>query len=423
MLDIKLIRKDPESVRSAMQRLHTETPLDSILDLDQQRRHLLVKVEELKAIRNRVSKEIAREKDPENRKAKIAEMRTVGDQISSHDTELRALDESLKDAMLQMPNIPHGSAPDGLTEDDNVVIRQNGEIPEYSFTVKPHWELGESLGMLDFERGVKISGTRFYLLKGAGARLQRAVTSFMLDLHIEKHGYTEVLPPYMVRSACMYGTGQLPKFGDNLYRDAEEDFCFIPTAEVPVTNMHSGEILDAESLPLNYVAFSACFRREKMSAGRDVRGIKRGHQFDKVEMVKFVSPETSYDELEKLLGDAEDICKALGLTYRVIDICTADLSFTAARKYDIEVWAPGCQEWLEVSSCSNFEAFQARRADIRYRPEGRNKTDFVHTLNGSGLALPRTMIAIMEMYQQADGSIKIPDVLVPYMGGITEISL
>jgi len=422
MLDIKLIRKDPESVRAAMKRLHTETPLDTILELDRKRRAILVKVEELKAVRNRVSKEISREKDPENKKKRIIEMREVGSEISEFDVEIRSIDELLRDAMLRMPNIPHESAPDGQSEDDNVVIRECGEKPQFDFTPKPHWELGEDLGIIDFERGVKISGTRFYILRGLGARLQRAISSFMIDLHVSIHGYTEIYPPYMVRRECMYGTGQLPKFGENLYRDAEEDFNFIPTAEVPVTNMHSGEIFNSDILPLNYVAFSACFRREKMSAGRDVRGIKRGHQFDKVEMVKFVKPDQSYQELEKLLGNAEAVCIKLGIPYRVIDICTADLSFTAAKKYDIELWAPGCAEWLEVSSCSNFESFQSRRADIRFRPAEKGKPEYVHTLNGSGLALPRTVISVMETYQQKDGSISIPEVLVPYMGGVTKIS-
>lgn len=421
MLDIRLIRKEPDTVRKKLERLHCDTPLEEILALDEKKRRLLVRVEELKAVRNRVSKEIGREKDAGSRQAKIEEMRDVGNSISELDDSLRTLEEALTDAMLRMPNLPHPSAPDGLSEADNVVIRESGELRAFDFEPKPHWELAESLGIIDFERGVKISGTRFYILRGLGARLQRALTAFMLDLHITEHGYQEVYPPYMVRRDCMFGTGQLPKFGDNLYRDAEDDFMWIPTAEVPVTNMHADEIIEHDILPLNYVAFSACFRREKMSAGRDVRGIKRGHQFDKVEMVKFVRPETSYDELEKLLGNAETICTRLGLPHRVLDICTADLSFTAAKKYDVELWAPGCNEWLEVSSCSNFESFQARRANIRFRPAPKAKPEFVHTLNGSGLALPRTLIAVLENYQDANGGVVIPDALVPYMNGVDRI--
>ena len=293
--------------------------------------------------------------------------------------------------------------------------------PTFDFEPKPHWDLGTALDIIDFDRGVKLSGTRFYVLKGAGARLQRALIAWMLDLHTLKHGYTEVYPPYMVKSEILVGTGNLPKFGDNLYHDAEEDFWWIPTAEVPVTNLYRDEILDGEKLPICHVAYTPCFRREKMSSGRDVRGIKRGHQFDKVEMVKFVRPETSMDELMKLVGDAEDVCRGLGIRYRLVQMCTADLSFSAAVKYDLEMWAPGCQEWLEVSSCSNFTDFQARRANIRYRPEPGAKPDYVHTLNGSGLALPRVLIAVMENYQQADGSIVVPEVLRPYMGGVERI--
>ena len=295
------------------------------------------------------------------------------------------------------------------------MVREEGEKRSFDFQPRPHWELGERLGIIDFERGVKISGTRFYVLRGEGARLQRALISFMLDLHTREHGYTEVYPPAMVRRECLYGTGNLPKFGDNLYRDVEDDFWFVPTAEVPVTNLYRDEILDGASLPLKHVAYTPCFRREKMSAGRDVRGIKRGHQFDKVEMVKFVEPSTSDAELSSLLDDAEDGCRSLGIPYRVVQRCTGDLSFVAAMKYDIEVWAPGCGEWLEVSSCSNFRDFQARRAQIRYRNE-KGKNELVHTLNGSGLALPRVMIAVLETYQRADGSIEIPTVLRPYFG-------
>ncbi|OQA13531.1 MAG: Serine--tRNA ligase [bacterium ADurb.Bin363] len=309
----------------------------------------------------------------------------------------------------------------GKGEEENVVVKTVGEKRIFDFTPLPHWELGEKLDIIDFERGVKLSGTRFYVLKKAGSKLQRALINWMLDLHIDHHGYTEIYPPYMVKGECLTGTGNLPKFGENLYRDAEEDLWFIPTAEVPVTNLHREEILEPGTLPLNYVAYTACFRREKMSAGKDTRGIKRGHQFDKVELVKVVEREKSMEELEKLISHAEDILKRLNLPYRLIKMCTGDLSFTAMIKYDLEVWSPGCDEWLEVSSCSNFGDFQARRANIRYRPEAKGKPLFAHTLNGSALALPRTVIAIMENYQQPDGSILIPEVLRSYMGGMETI--
>jgi seryl-tRNA synthetase len=298
-----------------------------------------------------------------------------------------------------------------------------GEEKKLDFAARPHWEIGENLGMIDFARGVKVSGSRFYVLTGVGAKLQRALINWMLDLHVNEHGYSEIYPPAMVKRDCLVGTGNLPKFGDNLYRDAEEDFWFVPTAEVPVTNLYRDEVLPADQLPICHVAYTPCFRREKMSAGRDVRGIKRGHQFDKVEMVKFVQPETSDAELLRLLDDAEDVCRRLGLRHRVLQMCTGDLSFVAAMKFDVEVWAPGCGEWLEVSSCSNFRDFQARRAKIRYRPGAKAKPEFVHTLNGSGLALPRVMIAVLETYQQADGSVEIPLPLRPYMGGLERINL
>jgi len=295
-------------------------------------------------------------------------------------------------------------------------------VPHFDFPPRPHWELGASLGLIDFERGVKISGSRFYVLTGVGARLQRALINWMVDLHVAEHGYTEVYPPAMVKRECLIGTGNLPKFGDTMYRDVEDDVWFIPTAEVPVTNMYRDEVLEPEQVPVYHVAYTPCFRRERMSAGRDVRGIKRGHQFDKVEMVKFVAPERSDDELQMLLDNAEDVCRRLGLRYRVVQMCTGDLSFVAAMKYDVEVWAPGCGEWLEVTSCSNFRDFQARRARIRYRPTRGAKPQLVHTLNGSGLALPRTLIAVLENNQQADGGIVIPPVLRPYMGSIDRIS-
>ena len=302
-----------------------------------------------------------------------------------------------------------------------MIVRTEGELRQFDFEPLPHWELGPMLGIIDFERGVKLSGTRFYVLKGLGARLQRALITWMLDLHINEQGYTEIYPPFMVKRECMVGAGQLPKFEDNIYHDVEDDFWFIGTAEIPLTNLHRDEILDADQLPLYYVAYSPCFRREKFSAGKDTRGIKRGHQFDKVEMYKFTTPETSYEELEKLVDNAEEVCRRLGIPHRVVQMCTGDLGFSAAKKYDVEMWAPGCGEWLEVSSCSNCTDFQARRANIRYRPAPGAKPEFVHTLNGSGLALPRTLIAVMENYQQADGSIVVPEVLRPYMGGVEVI--
>ncbi|PJB49600.1 MAG: serine--tRNA ligase, partial [Chloroflexi bacterium CG_4_9_14_3_um_filter_45_9] len=321
----------------------------------------------------------------------------------------------LESLLLQLPNIPHPSVPLGKSASDNIVVHTWGEPRKFSFKPLPHWELGEKLGIIDFQRGVKLSGSRFYVLKGLGAHLQRALISFMLDTHVKEHGYKEIYPPFMVKRECMVGSGNLPKFGDNLYHDEEDDFWFVPTAEVPLTNLHRDEILDAESLPIYYVAYTACFRREKMAAGKDTRGIKRGHQFDKVELYKITKPEDSDEELEKMVADAEDICRKLVIPYRVVQLCTADLGFAAGKTYDIEMWAPGCNEWLEVSSCSNCSDFQARRANIRYRPQPGAKPQFVHTLNGSGLALPRVLISVMENYQQADGTILIPEVLEPYM--------
>jgi seryl-tRNA synthetase len=421
MLDLRFIRENPDLVKEALVKLNTTAPIDEILSLDEQRRELLSEVEALRAKRNTVSKEIGKMKDSDRRQALIEEMREVGERIKGLDDQVRQVEEQLNEAMLQVPNMPHESVPVGRDESENVVVRTWSQPKEFNFEALPHWDLGPTLDIIDFERGVKLSGTRFYVLKGVGARLQRALITWMLDLHIKEHGYTEIYPPFMVREECMWGAGQLPKFLDNIYHDVEDDVWFIGTAEIPLTNFHRDEILAPGTLPLYYVAYTACFRREKMSAGRDTRGIKRGHQFDKVEMYKFTTPETSYDELERLLEDAEDVCRRLGIAHRVVQMCTGDLGFSAAKKYDIEMWAPGVQEWLEVSSCSNCEDFQARRANIRYRPEPGAKTRFVHTLNGSGLALPRVMIAVMENYQQADGSIVVPEVLRPYMGGVEVI--
>ncbi|MEJ5198071.1 MAG: serine--tRNA ligase [Anaerolineae bacterium] len=425
MLDIKIMRENPEQVLAAMAVLGADdAPVREVLALDERRRAILTQVEALRAERNAGSKQVGqlmREGRRAEGQALQARLGQIGDEIKALDEELARVETALREAMLSIPNLPHPSVPIGKDETENVVVRTEGTPRQFDFEPKAHWDLGPALDIIDFDRGVKLSGTRFYLLKGAGARLQRALITWMLDLHTQKHGYTEIYPPYMVKAEALVGTGQLPKFTDNLYRDAEEDFWWIPTAEVPVTNMYRDEILDGDRLPIYHVAYTACFRREKMSAGRDVRGIKRGHQFDKVEMVKFVRPEHSMDELMKLINDAEDVCRGLGIPHRVVQMCTGDLSFTAAVKYDIEMWAPGCREWLEVSSCSNFMDFQARRANIRFRPAPGARPEFVHTLNGSGLALPRVLIAVLETYQEADGSITVPEVLRPYMGGMTRI--
>jgi seryl-tRNA synthetase len=416
MLDINLIRERPDIVKAAMADLNAEAPIDEILALDAGRRELLTEVEALRAERNAVSKEISRIKDKEQRQVKIERMRIVGDRIKDLEAELKTVESDLYDAMLRVPNLPGPSVPVGPDESHNVVVWTKGEPRALDFEPLPHWDLGPMLDIVDFERGVKLSGTRFYVLKGLGARLQRALITWMLDVHLAQ-GYTEIYPPYMVRREMMVGAAQLPKFEENIYHDAEEDYWFIGTAEIPLTNLHRDEILEPGTLPLYYVAFSTCFRREKMSAGRDVRGIKRVHQFDKVEMYKLVEPETSYDELEAMIRDAEAVCQGLAIPYRLIQMCTGDLGFQAAMKYDLEMWAPGSEEWLEVSSLSNCTDFQARRANLRYRPEPGAKPQYVHTLNGSGLALPRLMIAVLENYQQADGSIVVPQVLHPYMAG------
>jgi len=421
MLDLNYIREHTDDVREGLRKLHLDAPIDEILAADVERRQLLQDTEALRARRNEVSKQIGRMRDGESRQELIDEMRQVGETIKSYEEKLREVDTHLRQLLLEVPNMPHPSVPVGRDENENVLVRQEGELPQFDFEPLPHWDIGPTLDIIDFERGVKVSGTRFYVLKGAGARLQRALISWMIDLHVQKHGYTEVLTPYIVLRDALVGTGQLPKFSENLYFDTEDDLWLIPTAEVPVTNLYREEIIPPGKLPIDLVAYSSCFRREKMSAGRDVRGIKRGHQFDKVEMVKVVEPGTSEAELEKLIDNAEAVCRGLGIPHRVVQMCTGDLSFTATQKYDIEMWAAGCQEWLEVSSCSNFGDFQARRANIRYRPAAGKKPLFVHTLNGSGLALPRVMIAVMENYQQADGSIVVPEALHPYMGGLKVI--
>ncbi|HPH96175.1 MAG TPA: serine--tRNA ligase [Anaerolineaceae bacterium] len=421
MLDMNLVREHPEVVRQAMlDRQMDPAPVDQAVALDQERRKIISEVENLKSERNRVSKEIGRSKDSSEREQRIEAMRVVGEQIAALDEKLRQVDADLEAAVRVLPNIPDPSVPVGKDDHDNVVVRTVGEKPVFDFTPLPHWELGTALGILNFDQGVKITGSRFYVLSGAGARLQRALIAWMLDLHI-RQGYTEKYTPFMVRSDTLYAAGQLPKFQDNLYKDHEEDLWMVPTAEVPLTGLHMGDVIDEAALPMHYTAYTPCFRREKMSAGRDVRGIKRGHQFDKVEMYKYCRPEDSAREHEAMLADAEATAAGLGLTYRIIRQCTGDLSFASHITFDIEVWAPGCGEWLEVSSVSNVGEFQARRANIKYRPADGGKPRFVHTLNGSGLGMPRTLIAVLENYQQADGSVVIPEVLRPWMGGLTVI--
>jgi seryl-tRNA synthetase len=418
VIDIRLIREKPEEVRAGFDRLGAEIDLDAVLALDARLRDLKNESQTLQAEQNRLSKEIGRAAAGEAREAAKAAGSALKLKIEALAGTLASTESTLEERLLELPNLPHPSVPVGKDDTQNVVVREEGTRRTFAFAPLPHWELGTRHDVIDFERGVKISGSRFYVLKGWGARLQRALITYMLDLHTQKHGYLEIYPPYMVKRESLVGTGNLPKFGDNLYRDAEEDLWFIPTAEVPVTNLYRDEILESEALPIRHVAFTACFRREQMAAGRDTRGIKRGHQFDKVELVKFVHPEGSMDELASLLADAEDVLKGLELPYRVIQMCTGDLSFSAMAKFDLELFAPGQDEWLEVSSCSNFGDFQARRARIRFREGGeKGKNRFVHTLNGSGLALPRTLIGVIENYQLPDGRIAVPEVLRPYLGG------
>lgn len=456
MLDIRLIRERTDFVKAELEKVGVEAAgVDAVVAADAQRRALIQEIESLRANRSQISRAIGKpgttvdvtdelrgtlrrigvkvadpvdvkdaglsKEDVISKDVVISKMRAFGDRIGVLEQELAQAEAEFERVMLEIPNLPDPSVPLGRDDSDNTVLRTAGTPRQFDFAPRPHWEIGPDLGIIDFERGVKISGSRFYVLKGAGARLQRALIAWMLDLHTRQHGYTEIYPPYLVKKACVYGAGQLPKFADNIYHDAEDDLWLIGTAEIPVTNLHRDEILDASALPLSYVAYTACFRREKMSAGRDVRGIKRGHQFDKVEMYKLVAPGDSAAALEQIVSHAEAVARGLGIPHRVISICTGDLGFVAAKKYDVELWAPGCNEWLEVSSCSNCTDFQARRANIRYRPTAKSKPELVHTLNGSGLALPRVMIAVLENYQQQDGSVIIPDVLRPYMGGIDRL--
>ena len=424
MLDLTFIREHPDVVKDALVKLNADAPIDKILELDRQRRDLLQEVETLRAERNSGSKQVGglmREGRRDEAEALKQRMSQIADRIAQLDEQLRQVEADLYEQQLWVPNLPAPNVPVGPDESHNIVTRYEGQVKtaaDFGFEPLPHWDLGETLGLIDFERGARLSGSRFYVLRGAGARLQRALIRWMLDLHVEKHGYMEIYPPFMVRREMMVGAAQLPKFAENIYHDAEEDFWFIGTAEIALTNLHRDEILEADQLPLYYVAYTPCFRREKMSAGRDVRGIKRGHQFDKVEMYKLTEPERSEEELLALVNDAEEICRALGIAHRVVQLCTADLGFSSLMSFDIEMWAPGCGEWLEVSSCSNCGDFQARRANIRFRREKGARPEYVHTLNGSGLALPRTLIAVLENYQQADGSVVVPEVLRPYMGGV-----
>jgi len=422
MLDINLIRENPELVREALRKRQMDpAPVDAVLEVDTRRRAAQSEVEALKAQRNATSNEISKMKDPTARQQKIEAMRELGDRIAQLDQVYKQMEAEQLAIVQVIPNIPHSTVPPGADDHDNPVIQVYGKPREFAFTPKPHWDLGPDLGIIDFDQGIKLTGSRFYVLSGAGARLQRALIAWMLDLHI-RQGYVEKYTPFMVKSDVLLASGQLPKFKDNLYHDVEEDYWMVPTAEVPLTGIHMGEFIEEAALPLNYTAYTPCFRREKMSAGRDVRGIKRGHQFDKVEMYKYCRPEDSMDELQRMIRDAGQTCEDLGLHYRMIQQCTGDLGFNGMIAYDLELWAPGCGEWLEVSSISNVGDFQARRANIKYRPADGGKPRFVHTLNGSGLGLPRTLIAVLETYQESDGSIRVPDVLKAWMGGIDRIT-
>jgi len=421
MLDSKYLRDNLEAIEKRLAARGGTVDLSGFRSLDDRRRDLLRQSEELKALRNRVSEEISRVKDKSQAQERIAEMRTVSQNIKNLDGELAAVEEELQNFLLTVPNVPHETTPVGVSEADNIEIRRWGTPPEFPFVPKPHWDIGEALGILDFERGAKLTGARFTLYRGQGARLERALINLMLDLHTNDHKYIEMLPPFMVNRESMTGTGQLPKFEEDLFHLEGVDYFLIPTAEVPVTNIHRGEILRGEDLPLRYTAYTPCFRKEAGSYGKDTRGLIRQHQFNKVELVKFVRPADSYRELEALLHDAEQVLKVLGLPYRIVELCTGDLGFSSAKTYDIEVWLPGQNTYREISSCSNFEDFQARRASIRYREDERSKPEYVHTLNGSGLAVGRTLVAILENYQQADGSVAVPMALRQYLGGMEKI--
>ena len=417
MLDIKQIRQNPEYFEKGLQAKNSGDKIEALLELDQQRRLVVSQSDELKGIRNRVSAEIAQlKKNKQTADDKISEMKTVGENIKNLDNEIRSIDEQLNSIMVTLPNLPHESVKVGRTAEENEFVREWGKKPQYDYLLKDHLDLAENLGILDFYRGAKVSGSGFPIYKSAGARLERAFINFMLDMHTEKHGYQEIFPPFMVNRESAFGTGQLPKLEEDMYRDAADDLFLIPTAEVPVTNIHRDEIIPENQLPIHYTAYSACFRREAGSYGKDTRGLSRVHQFNKVEMVRFTQPENSYKAHEELLQNAEDVLQALNLHYRIVSLCSGDLSFAAAKCYDIEIWAPGSQKYFEVSSVSNFEDFQARRANIRYRRAADGKVSYVHTLNGSGVATPRLMIAFLETYQTDEGTITIPEILQPYTG-------
>jgi len=422
MLDIKVIRANPEEVMRKLKRRGGEYRISEVLELDEKRRELLASVEELKAKRNKVSEDIAKIKKAKgNADDLIAEMKTVSDKIKEGDDQIREIENKITEVLLTIPNTPHDSVPDGESDADNKEIRRWGEPTKFPYEPKAHWDIGESLGILDFATAGKVTGTRFTFYRGLGARLERALINFMLDTHIA-NGYTEIIPPYMANSKSMQGTGQLPKFAEDMFKVDKTDYYLIPTAEVPVTNIHREEILEGVQFPIKYCAYSACFRAEAGSAGRDTRGLIRQHQFNKVELVKFAHPDNSYEELESLTNDAERILQLLGLPYRVVCLCAGDLGFSSAKTYDIEVWMPSYNRYVEISSCSNFEDYQARRADIKFKENPKDKARYVHTLNGSGLAVGRTVAAILENFQQEDGSVIIPEVLRPYMGGIDKIT-
>ena len=423
MLDLKFVREHWEEVKEKIGRRGQAIDWNSFARFDSERREILQETESLRAQRNQVSDLIAgKKKKKEDASPEIAQMKEVSSRIKELEVKLNAVEEDLRGILMVIPNIPHESVVIGQEEADNLEMRRWGKIPEFSFTPRPHWEIGETLDILDFDRGAKITGARFTLYKDGGARMERALMNFMLDLHTGSHGYREVLPPFLVNRKTMTGTGQLPKFEEDLFKLDEPDYFLIPTAEVPVTNIHQDEILTEEELPLCYTAYTPCFRKEAGSYGKDTRGLIRQHQFNKVELVKFTTPEASYAELESLTEDAEEVLKRLGIPYRVVMLCTGDLGFSAAKTYDLEAWLPGQGAYKEISSCSNFEDFQARRANIRYRPKGKKGTEFVHTLNGSGLAIGRTLVAILENYQNEDGSVTIPEVLRSYMGGAGKIT-
>jgi seryl-tRNA synthetase len=422
MLDAKYIREHIQEVKEKLSLRDPTINLDKFLSIDEERRKAIQEWERLRALQKKVSDEISKKrKDKIDASGLIAEMKKVSQELKGLDMLVEEKEKALQEILLIIPNLPHESVPKGRDSSDNVEVRRWGEIPKFDFEPKPHWDLGEALGILDFKSGAKIAGARFTLYWDLGAKLERALINFMLDLHTREHGYREVLPPFMVNRLTMTGTGQLPKFEEELFKVEGTDYFLIPTAEVPVTNIHQDEVLEEEVLPLYYTAYTPCFRKEAGSYGKDTRGLIRQHQFNKVEMVKFTKPESSYDELEKLLVDAEEVLKRLNLPYRVVNLCTGDLGFSASKTYDIEVWLPGQNSFKEISSCSNFEDFQARRAKIRYRIAGKSKTEYVHTLNGSGLAVGRTVVAILENYQQADGSVIIPEVLRHYLYGVERI--